>query len=113
MLGSGAMIVMDETTDMVWALDKLTHFYAHESCGQCTPCREGSGWIAELVHRISVGKGTSRDLEKLESIAVQVTGNTICVFSDANSMPVVSFLNKFRHEFEAKLKDRPAAKSAD
>ncbi|MFH1277674.1 MAG: NADH-quinone oxidoreductase subunit NuoF [Candidatus Eisenbacteria bacterium] len=106
MLGSGGVIVMDEETDMPWALDKLTHFYAHESCGQCTPCREGSGWVAELVRKIAAGEGTRADLAKLEDLAVRITGNTICVFSDANSMPVVSFVNKFRSEFEAKLKDR-------
>jgi len=111
MLGSGAVIVMDETTDMVWALDKLTHFYAHESCGQCTPCREGSGWIAELVHKIALGRGTMTDLEKLESLADQITGNTICVFSDATAMPVKSFVSKFRGEFVAKLKDAPAERA--
>ncbi|RPJ42177.1 MAG: NADH oxidoreductase (quinone) subunit F [Candidatus Latescibacterota bacterium] len=109
MLGSGGCIVMDETTDMVWALDKLTHFYAHESCGQCTPCREGSGWIAEIVHRIAKGEGTVKDLAKLESLAEQIVGNTICVFSDALAMPVTSHVKKFRAEFEARLVDRAAA----
>ena len=108
MLGSGAVIVMDETTDMVKALDTLTRFYAHESCGQCTPCREGSGWVARLVHKIAIGEGTRKDLADLEEIAVQITGNTICVFSDATSMPVLSFVNKFRSEFEARLIDAPA-----
>ena len=101
MLGSAGVIVMDETTCMVWALDKLTHFYAHESCGPCTPCREGSGWIAELVSKIESGSGTPADLDKLVNLAGQIVGNTICVFSDAVSMPVTSFTTKFRSEFEA------------
>jgi NADH-quinone oxidoreductase subunit F len=112
MLGSGGCIVMDETTDMVWALDKLAHFYAHESCGQCTPCREGSGWIAEIVHRIAKGEGTRQDLAKLESLAEQIVGNTICVFSDALAMPVSSHVKKFRAEFEAHLVDRGASAPA-
>jgi NADH-quinone oxidoreductase subunit F len=112
MLGSGGCIVMDETTDIVWALDKLTHFYAHESCGQCTPCREGSGWIAGLVHKIAAGEGTRKDLEKLEDLAGQIVGNTICVFSDALAMPVASHLKKFRAEFEARLVDRAAPAAA-
>ncbi|MFH1680580.1 MAG: NADH-quinone oxidoreductase subunit NuoF [Candidatus Eisenbacteria bacterium] len=112
MLGSGGCIVMDETTDMVWALDKLAHFYAHESCGQCTPCREGAGWIAEIVHKIAAGRGTAGDLEKLESLSSQIVGNTIYVFSDALAMPVVSHLRKFRAEFEARLVDREAGAPA-
>lgn len=112
MLGSGGCIVMDETTDMVWALDKLAHFYAHESCGQCTPCREGSGWIAEIVQKIAAGNGTRKDLEKLESLAAQIVGNTICVFSDALAMPVVSHVTKFRAEFEAHLADRASSSAA-
>ncbi len=100
MLGSAGVIVMDETTCMVKALDRLTHFYGHESCGQCTPCREGSGWIAEIVSKIASGSGTPADLDKLVDLGRQISGNTICVFSDAVSMPVTSFTTKFRSEFE-------------
>ncbi len=105
MLGSAGVIVMDETTDMVWALDKLTHFYAHESCGQCTPCREGTGWVAELVHLINQGRAKSADFDKLIDLGTQICGNTICVFSDAVFMPVMSYTTKFRSEFESKLID--------
>ncbi|MBN1826229.1 MAG: NADH-quinone oxidoreductase subunit NuoF [Candidatus Eisenbacteria bacterium] len=103
MLGSAGVIVMDETTDMVKALDVLIRFYAHESCGQCTPCREGVIWIARTLHKIAEGRGGRADLEKLEDLAHGITGNTICVFSDAAAMPVLSFLSKFRGEFEARV----------
>jgi NADH-quinone oxidoreductase subunit F len=101
MLGSGGMIVMDEDTCMVWTLAVILKFYAHESCGQCTPCREGTGWIRNLVYRLEAGGGTPRDLEKLLSICKNMIGTTICVLSDAAAMPTESFIKKFRSEFEA------------
>lgn len=104
MLGSGGMIVMDDRTDMVEALQVLADFYHHESCGQCTPCREGSGWIKKILHRINDGRGTRNDLDMLLQISDNMQGRTICVFADALAMPVRSFVNKFRSEFEAKIK---------
>ncbi|MCA9729080.1 MAG: NADH-quinone oxidoreductase subunit NuoF [Candidatus Eisenbacteria bacterium] len=101
MLGSGGMIVMDEDTCMVWTLAVILKFYAHESCGQCTPCREGTGWIRNLVYRLEAGGGTAQDLDKLLSITKNMMGTTICVLADAAAMPTESFLKKFRREFEA------------
>jgi NADH-quinone oxidoreductase subunit F len=100
MLGSGGMIVIDEDTCMVWALAVLEKFYAHESCGQCTPCREGTGWLRELVTRLEHGGGTPADMDKILSITRNMMGTTICVLSDAAAMPAASFVTKFRHEFE-------------
>src|SRR5690606_28645776 len=101
MLGSGGMIVMDEDTCMVWVLAVILKFYAHESCGQCTPCREGTGWIRDLVYRLEAGGGTAADLDKLLSICTNMIGTTISVLSDAAAMPTESFIKKFRREFEA------------
>lgn len=103
MLGSGGMIVMDETTDMVEALKVLVDFYKHESCGQCTPCREGSDWIKKLMDKIVAGLATNKDLDLMLDIADNMMGKTICVFADALAMPVKSFVTKFRDEFEKRL----------
>lgn len=100
MLGSAGVIVIAEPTCMVWALAKLTKFYAHESCGQCTPCREGTGWVNQIVHRIEAGKGEPGDIELLENITDNMTGTTICPLAEACVMPVKGILKKFRHEFE-------------
>lgn len=108
LLGSGAVIIMDDTTCMVKVLENLSHFYMSESCGQCTPCREGTGWLARIIHRIEKGQGEMADLDRLEDIAEKVGGNfykrqggrTICALGDAASMPVLSFLKHFRKEFE-------------
>ena len=100
MLGSAAVMVMDDSTDMVQVLERIAHFYAHESCGQCTPCREGTGWLEKIIRRIRSGNGTHDDLETLESVAGHMRGTTICPLADAAAMPVQSFLAKFRHEFE-------------
>ena len=99
MLGSGAVIVMDETTDMVKALQRISRFYYSESCGQCTPCREGTGWLYRMVTRIIEGKGRSEDLELLDSVASKIEGRTICALGDAAAMPVRSFVKHYRHEF--------------
>ncbi len=99
-LGTGSMIVMDETTCMVRALRTLSRFYYAESCGQCTPCREGTGWLWRVLDRIVEGRGTRGDLEKLEAVAGKIEGHTICAFGDAAAWPVQSFLRHFRHEFE-------------
>ncbi len=100
MLGSGAVIVMDETTDMVEALRRISRFYFSESCGQCTPCREGTGWLYRMLTRIVQGKGTMNDLDKLDDVASKIEGRTICALGDAAAMPVRSFVKHYRHEFE-------------
>ena len=100
MLGSGAVIVMDETVCMVGALERLSYFYFEESCGQCTPCREGTGWMYRVIHRIENGQGRPDDLELLNSVASHIGGHTICALGDAAAMPVQSFLKHFGNEFE-------------
>jgi len=100
MLGSGAVIVMDETTCMVKALANISHFYMNESCGQCTPCREGTGWLARVVHRIEHGEGVQEDLDMLVDVAGKIGGRTICALGDAAAMPVESFIRHFRDEFQ-------------
>jgi NADH-quinone oxidoreductase subunit F len=99
MSGSGGVIVFDESVCMVRALARITKFYAEESCGQCTPCREGTAWMEAIVEKIEHGHGTAEDVEKLEQIANSIGGNTICALGDAASMPVQSFLKKFKGEF--------------
>ena len=103
MLGSGAVIVMDETRDMVESLRRLSYFYMHESCGQCTPCREGTGWMWRVIDRICNGYGKTSDLALLDSVADNIQGRTICALGDAAAMPVRAMLKHFRHEFEAKI----------
>lgn len=100
MLGSGAVIVMDDTTDMVKVLSRISHFYYEESCGQCTPCREGTGWLARIVHRIYHGEGQQEDLDLLTDVANKIGGRTICALGDAAAMPVASFVKNFREEFQ-------------
>lgn len=99
MLGSGAVIVMDETRCMVKSLLRLSYFYYHESCGQCTPCREGTGWLWRMVHRIEHGEGRIEDLTMLDEIANNIMGRTICALGDAAALPVISFVKHFRDEF--------------
>ena len=103
MAGSGGIIVMDDSTDMVWAAMVAARFFAHESCGQCSPCREGAGWVYRLVKRIYNGEARLHDLNNLPGIVNNIAGNTICAFGDAVSMAVGSYVAKFRHEFEAKI----------
>jgi NADH-quinone oxidoreductase subunit F len=100
MLGSGAVIVIDDSQCMVDLLGVLSHFYAHESCGQCTPCREGTGWLNKIVHSILEGRGRLQDIDLLEKVADNMKGRTICALSDAAALPVLSFVSKFRDEFE-------------
>lgn len=99
-LGTASMIVMDETTCMVRALRTISRFYYAESCGQCTPCREGTGWLWRVIDRIVDGRGEMQDLERLEAVANKIEGHTICAFGDAAAWPVQSFLRHFGHEFE-------------
>jgi len=100
MLGAGSVIVMDETTCMVRTLARLSHFYFEESCGQCTPCREGTGWLSRMVHRIEHGEGLPEDLDKLNDVARRIEGHTICALGDAAAMPVRSFIKHYRDEFQ-------------
>ncbi len=104
MLGSGGVIVMDESVCMVKSLLNLAHFYAHESCGQCSPCREGTGWSRKILERFHEGEGTLKDIDQLLEIADNMMGKTVCVLSDALAMPIQSHINKFRHEFEEHVK---------
>ena len=108
MLGSGGVIVFDDRQCMVRQIARLTRFYAHESCAQCSQCREGTAWITRIMERIRDGQGTSEDLDTLLSIADNMSGKTICVLSDSCATPVVSGLKKFRHEFEAKIAANPS-----
>ena len=98
-LGSGAVIVMDDTTDMVKVLQRISRFYFSESCGQCTPCREGTGWLYRMLCRIVEGKGTLEDIDRLDEVAHKIEGRTICALGDAAAMPVWSFIQNFREEF--------------
>jgi NADH-quinone oxidoreductase subunit F len=102
MSGSSAIIVMDDSRDIVECLANVSEFYAHESCGQCTPCREGSLWMAKALHRLTHGEGRKQDADYLVKIATNIQGRTICAFGEACAWPVLSFVNKFKDEFEAK-----------
>jgi NADH-quinone oxidoreductase subunit F len=99
-IGSAAVIVMDETTCMVRALERLSRFYMAESCGQCTPCREGTGWLNRTLRRILAGEGNRGELDLLLDVANRIEGHTICGLGDAAAWPVQSFLKHYRHEFE-------------
>jgi NADH-quinone oxidoreductase subunit F len=100
MLGSGAVIVLDDSRCMVKSLQRLSAFYMHESCGQCTPCREGTGWLWRIVDRLENGQGKVADMDLLDSVAENIMGRTICALGDASAMPVRGMLKHFRPEFE-------------
>ncbi len=100
MLGSGAVIIMDDSACMVRLLERISHFYYEESCGQCTPCREGTGWMARVIHRIEHGEGRQDDLDLLHDVAGKIMGRTICALGDAAAMPVQSFIAHFNDEFQ-------------
>jgi NADH-quinone oxidoreductase subunit F len=112
MLGSAGCIVMDDSTDMVYQVMRLAAFYAHESCAQCTQCREGTAWTTKILKRILAGEGEMKDLDLLLDLADQMTGKTICVLSDSCAAPVVSGIKKFRGEFEAYIKGGRRAATA-
>lgn len=115
MLGSGAVIVMDDSRCMVNSLLRLSYFYAHESCGQCTPCREGTGWMHRVIERIALGQGRAEDLDLLNSVADNIQGRTICALGDAAAMPVRAMIKHFKHEFVQMIEQaqqRSAAKAA-
>ena len=101
MAGSGGVIVMDDSRSMSWVLNNINAFYAHESCGQCTPCREGSTWMKKISDRLVAGKASPEDLETLEQVAYQIDGRTICAFGEASSWPVEAIIDKFRDELLA------------
>lgn len=103
-IGTGGIMVMDEDTDIVAVTKRISHFYHHESCGQCTPCREGCGWMEKILARIVDGDATSNDLDLLVSVANNIEGRTICALGDAAAWPVRGFVTKFRSEFEARVK---------
>jgi NADH-quinone oxidoreductase subunit F len=107
MLGSGGVIVFDDSQDMVKQIARLARFYAHESCAQCSQCREGTAWTTRILERIVAGDGTWKDLDTLLDLAEQMTGKTICVLSDSCATPVVSGIEKFRGEFEAHIRRNP------
>jgi len=106
MLGSGGMIVMDDTTCMVRAAWNVARFYAHESCGQCSPCREGCHWMEKIFHRIETGEGQEGDLDLILNVSGNIMGNTICPFGDAAAMPAGAFIRKFRTEFEDHIRQK-------
>ena len=105
LLGSAGIIVMDETTCMVWAAENLLHFYKHESCGKCTPCREGGDWLWRILGKIERGEGAMRDLDLLLSIGNNIMGKTLCAFGDAAATPVLSTVKTFRAEYEAHIRE--------
>lgn len=108
MFGSGGIVVLDETVDMVEVVENLCNFYHHESCGQCTPCREGLGWMRKITRRLLDGEGTLADVDLLRELCDNIEMKTVCVLSAACTMPVRSYLDKFRHEFEAYAVDNGA-----
>ncbi|MEY4420169.1 MAG: oxidoreductase (quinone) subunit [Pseudomonadota bacterium] len=112
MLGSGAVIVMDDSRCMVKSLQRLSYFYMHESCGQCTPCREGTGWLWRMVDRIERGEGRESDLALLDNVAENIMGRTICALGDAAAMPVRGMIKHFRHEFEHHITHKTCSVSA-
>ena len=106
MLGSGAVIVMDEDTNMVEVIHRIARFYYSESCGQCTPCREGTGWMFKIIDKILCGNGNLDDIKTLESIPKMISGSTICALGDAAAMPVESFMKNYKEEFLKYIKDK-------
>lgn len=107
-MGSASVIVMDETTDMVWAALKMIHFFKHESCGKCTPCREGTFWLEQVLHRVYDGHGTEQDLKTLESVAKQMVGRCLCALGEFAVSPVLSTIRHFPEEYKAKIEQAMA-----
>ena len=105
LLGSAGLIVMDDSVCMVWLAMNLLHFYRHESCGKCTPCREGGDWLYKLLQRLERGEGRMKDIDLLYGVASNIVGKTLCAFGDAAATPVLTTLNLFKHEFEAHVKE--------
>ena len=112
-LGTAGVIVMDKTTDLIKAITRLSRFYNHESCGQCTPCREGTGWILKMMNKLSIGDAIVDDIDKLSDICSQVENHTICALGDAAAWPVQGLIRHFRGEIEKRIKDNLLRKSAE
>ena len=113
LLGSAGLIVLDDTVCMVWLAMNLLHFYRHESCGKCTPCREGADWLYKLLQRIERGEGQEKDLDLLFGVASNITGKTLCAFGDAAATPVLTTLKLFRNEYEAHVREGRCTLPAD
>ncbi len=113
MLGSAAIIVLDDTTCMVWAAENLLHFYRHESCGKCTPCREGTDWLFKILRRLDRGEGTMADIDLLDNVAANIAGKTLCPFGDAAATPALTTVKHFRAEFEAHVREGRCPYPAD
>merc|ERR1712196_453974 len=111
-LGTAAVTVMDKSVDMIAAIRRLSHFYAHESCGQCTPCREGTGWLEQILTKLEKGDGDVREVNMLEEITRQIEGHTICALGDAAAWPVQGLIKSFRRDMEKRLVD-PDSFNAD
>ena len=111
-LGTAAVIVMDKSTDIVEAITRLSYFYKHESCGQCTPCREGTGWMFRMMKKMIVGNLEINDIDKLLEVTKQVEGHTICALGDAAAWPIQGLLRHFRPEVEKRIKEYKVQKVA-
>ena len=107
-LGTAAVIVMDKSTDVIAAISRLSHFYKHESCGQCTPCREGTGWMYRMMERLRMGRADISDIDMIEQVTRQVEGHTICALGDAAAWPIQGLIRHFRPELEARIKSQAA-----
>ncbi len=104
-LGTAAVIVMDKSTDVIAAIARLSYFYKHESCGQCTPCREGTGWMWRVMTRMVEGRAQKREIDMLLEVTTQVEGHTICALGDAAAWPIQGLIRHFRHEIEKRIDD--------
>ncbi len=112
-LGTAAVIVMDKSTDIVRAIARISYFYKHESCGQCTPCREGTGWMWRVLTRMAEGRAQKKEIDLLLDVAGQVEGHTICALGDAAAWPVQGLIRHFRHEIEKRIDDYAANPHSD
>jgi NADH-quinone oxidoreductase subunit F len=112
-LGTAAVIVMDKSTDVVRAIARISYFYKHESCGQCTPCREGTGWMWRVLTRMSEGRAQKREIDMLLEVSTQIEGHTICALGDAAAWPVQGLIRHFRHEIEKRIDDYAANPHSD
>ena len=110
-LGTAAVIVMDKSTDLIQAIARISYFYKHESCGQCTPCREGTGWMWRVLERMAKGQAEMSDIDMLLDVAGQVEGHTICALGDAAAWPVQGLIRHFRHEIEDRISEYRAPRT--
>jgi NADH-quinone oxidoreductase subunit F len=104
-LGTAGLIVMDQSTDLIYAIARLSHFYMHESCGQCTPCREGTGWLWRMMTRMVKGDADIAEIDKLLDVTKEIEGHTICAHGDASAWPIQGLFRHFRHEVEERILD--------